>query len=81
MAISAPPVIDGVVFDPVPARHHGGDYVAPGRYTVTGDWMYPRPEVCLDDRPDGVWIAGGQILICPSCGPRRNLTNIARRSS
>ena len=48
--------------------HHGGDYVYPGRRAVDGDWLYPSPEVCTDESGKGVWLGGGQVLVCPSCG-------------
>ncbi|MEU7925094.1 hypothetical protein [Micromonospora sp. NPDC049107] len=51
-----------------PVTHHGGEHVYPGRRVVEGDWLYPSPELCRDDRPDGQWIANGQVLVCRFCG-------------
>lgn len=75
LAVTAPVsiVVEHLVYRDEPVTHHGGGYVAPGRRVIEGTWLYPSPETCHDDRPDGIWIGlpdqpETQALVCRSCG-------------
>jgi len=62
-----------IVYRDQVVTHHGGGYVYPGRRVLAGIWRHPSPEVCDDDRPDGIWIGppdrpAEQALVCRSCG-------------
>ena len=55
-------------WNPTPVQYHGDTDapVWPGRLALAGRMLARSPEVCPGGRTR--WIAGGQILICVSCG-------------
>lgn len=64
---------EGLMWNPTPVAYHGRTHeirsaVYPGRLALAGEWPAARPEECDDESRTGVWLAGGQILICPGCG-------------